>query len=184
MDAKRWQDAGLLTLRLGVGGTLMAHGVQKLFGWLGGGGIDGTAAMFENMGFRPGRPSAIAAGLGEAGGGLLFLLGLATPFAGAAVLGTMIPAAAVSKPKGFFAQNGGYEYPAMLGVSAAALALSGPGEWSLDARFGHRLNQPWMVVGLLGSMAAATLVLRRRRQALEAQTPPVPEEAVTPEAVT
>ena len=42
----------------------------------------------------------------------------------------MIPAAAVHAPKGFFATGGGYEYPALLGLSAAALALAGPGDWS------------------------------------------------------
>ena len=47
------QNAGLLTLRAGVGGVLIAHGVQKLFGWLGGAGLTGTAEAFEQMGFRP-----------------------------------------------------------------------------------------------------------------------------------
>ena len=143
------QNAGLLTLRAGVGGVLIAHGVQKLFGWLGGAGLTGTADAFEQMGFRPGRQSAIAAGLGEAGGGALIVLGLATPAAGAAAAGTMIPAAAVHAPSGFFATGGGYEYPALLGLSAAALALTGPGDWSLDARLGHRLNPPWMAAATL-----------------------------------
>ena len=66
---KTWQEnAGLLTLRAGVGGVLVAHGVQKLFGWLGGHGLTGTGAAFEQMGVEPGRPSALAAGMGEAGG--------------------------------------------------------------------------------------------------------------------
>ena len=68
------QNVGLLTLRAGVGGVLIAHGVQKLFGWLGGAGLTGTADAFEQMGFRPGRQSAVAAGLGEAGGGALIVL--------------------------------------------------------------------------------------------------------------
>jgi putative oxidoreductase len=161
------QNAGLLTLRAGVGGVLIAHGVQKLFGWLGGAGLTGTADAFEQMGFRPGRPSAIAAGLGEAGGGALIVLGLATPAAGAAAAGTMIPAAAVHAPSGFFATGGGYEYPALLGLSAAALALTGPGDWSLDARLGHRLNPPWMAAAtLLASAGASTLVLQHRRKVL------------------
>ena len=140
-----WQEnAGLFALRAGVGGVLVAHGVQKLFGWLGGHGLAGTGAAFEQMGFQPGRQAAFAAGLGEAGGGVLIALGLATPAAGAAAAGTMIPATAVHAPRGFFATGGGYEYPALLGVSAAALTLMGPGDWSLDARLDHRLNRPWM----------------------------------------
>ena len=105
------QNVGLLTLRAGVGGVLIAHGVQKLFGWLGGAGLTGTAAAFEQMGSRPGRQSAVAAGLGEAGGGALIVLGLFTPAAGAAAAGTIIPAAAVHAPSGFFATGGGYAYP-------------------------------------------------------------------------
>ena len=173
--SKSWQEnAGLLALRAGVGGVLVAHGVQKLFGWLGGHGLKATAAAFEQMGFRPGRQSALAAGLGETGGGLLIALGLASPAAGAAAVGTMIPAAAVHAPSGFFATRGGYEYPALLGVSAAALTLIGPGDWSIDARLNHRLNRPWMVAAtLLASSAASIAIVQRRRQAL-AQAAPQP----------
>ncbi|MGW3315954.1 DoxX family membrane protein, partial [Streptomyces fungicidicus] len=77
------RDLGLLLLRLGTGGVLAAHGAQKLFGWFGGGGIEGTGQFMESIGYTPGRTSATAAGLAEAGGGLLLALGLATPAAGA-----------------------------------------------------------------------------------------------------
>ncbi|MGW0834480.1 DoxX family membrane protein, partial [Streptomyces prunicolor] len=73
------QDLGLLLLRLGTGGVLAAHGAQKLFGWFGGGGIEGTGAAMEAMGYAPGKQSAVMAGLAEAGGGALLALGLATP---------------------------------------------------------------------------------------------------------
>jgi len=60
---KRWQEnAGLLALRAGIGGVLVAHGVQKLFGSLGGQGLEGTGTAFEQMGFAPGRQSALADG--------------------------------------------------------------------------------------------------------------------------
>ena len=163
------QNAGLLVLRAGVGGVLVAHGAQKLFGWFGGHGIRGTGAAFEQMGFRPGRASAVAAGLGEAGGGALIALGLATPAAGAAAVGTMIPAATVHAPAGFFASGGGYEYPALLAVSSAALSLTGPGDWSVAAVLGQRLNRPWIsAAALLASSVASALVVRRRRAALAA----------------
>ena len=162
--SKTWQEnAGLLALRAGVGGVLVAHGVQKLFGWLGGHGLAGTGAAFEQMGFQPGRQAALAAGLGEAGGGVLIALGLATPAAGAAAAGTMIPATAVHAPSGFFATGGGYEYPALLGVSAAALTLMGPGDWSLDARLDHRLNRPWMAAAAIIASSAVSLAIVQRR---------------------
>ncbi|WP_043448398.1 DoxX family membrane protein, partial [Streptomyces nodosus] len=57
------RDVGLLLIRLGIGGVLAAHGTQKLFGWFGGGGIEGTGRFMESVGYRPGRASATAAGL-------------------------------------------------------------------------------------------------------------------------
>jgi putative oxidoreductase len=164
------QNTGLLTLRLGVGGVLFAHGTQKLLGWFGGPGLEGMAAAFEQMGFRPGRQSVLAAGLSETGGGSLLAMGLATPVAGSVAAGTMIAASSVHAPNGFFAAQGGYELPALLGMSAAALSFTGPGDWSLDAALGNRLNRPWMAVaGLLLSSAGSAFVVWRRRQALASQ---------------
>ncbi|KOG87775.1 RpiR family transcriptional regulator, partial [Streptomyces varsoviensis] len=83
------KDLGLLALRAGAGGVLFAHGAQKLFGWFGGPGLEATGGAMEQMGFTPGKQSALAAGAGEAGGGALLALGLATPAAGAAAAGAM-----------------------------------------------------------------------------------------------
>ncbi|MFB6619203.1 DoxX family protein [Streptomyces sp. NPDC085524] len=167
------KDLGLLALRLAAGGVLIAHGTQKLFGWFGGGGIDGTAQAMEHMGFTPGRQSAIAAGLGEAGGGALLALGLATPAAGAAAAGAMAGAVSVHAPAGFFAQGGGFEYPAFLGSVAACLGVTGPGRLSLDHVSGHRLDRPAVILVAFGlSAAAATVVVRRRIAAMEAPAGP------------
>lgn len=160
-------DTGLLVLRVGVGGVLAAHGAQKLFGWFGGRGLSGTAAGFEAMGFRPGRLHAIAAGLGETAGGGLLAAGLATPLAGAAAAGTMAVAASTHGPNGFFAAKGGWEYPAVLGIAAGSLAMTGPGAYSLDRPFGSRLNRPWLgaLVGAL-SLGGAVAIIRRRQAAV------------------
>ena len=163
------RDIGLLAIRVGVGGTLFAHGAQKLFGWFGGGGLEGTATMFDKIGFKPGKANAVAAGLGEAGGGALIALGFATPAAGAAVAGTMGVAASMHADNGFFAQGGGLEYPAVLGLVAGALALTGPGELSLDAVTSHGLNRSWMrTVALAAVPPAIAATVFRRRQALKA----------------
>lgn len=163
------RDVGLLLLRLGVGGALAVHGAQKLFGWFGGGGIEGTGQFMESVGYVPGKPSAVAAGLAEAGGGTLLALGLATPAAGAAAAGAMTGASAVLAPGGFFAQQGGLEHPAALGLTATALAITGPGRLSLDHALGDALNRPWMVPAALCATAAvtATVVTTRNRRVRE-----------------
>ena len=157
------KDLGLLALRLATGGVLVAHGTQKLFGWFGGGGLDATAQAMEHMGFTPGRQSALAAGAGEAGGGALLVLGLATPAAGAAAAGTMVGAISVHRPNGFFAMGGGYEYPAFLGLSAAFLGVTGPGRYSLDHLTRHCFNRTAFVfIAFAASAVAATAVVAGR----------------------
>ncbi|MFB9378931.1 DoxX family protein [Kineococcus gynurae] len=164
------RDLGLLALRLGVGGTLVAHGAQKLFGVFGGGGLEGTAGAMHAMGFRPGKQNAVLAGLSETGGGVLLALGLATPVGGAASAAAMSAAATVHAPNGFFATSGGYEYPAVLGLASTALAVSGPGRYSLDAALGGRLTRPWLAaVALSAAAAGAAWTIRQRQQAVAAE---------------
>ncbi|WP_030253581.1 DoxX family protein [Streptomyces violens] len=122
---------GLLLLRLAVGLTMAAHGSQKLFGWFGGPGLDGTGQFFTMSGYPSGKAMAVVAGLTETFGGLGLALGLLTPLAGAAVLGTMVNALAVKWGGGFFAPKG-IEYELLLTVAAAALTLTGPGRWAVD----------------------------------------------------
>lgn len=159
------RDLGLLLLRLGTGGVLAAHGTQKLFGWFGGGGIEGTGKFMESVGYTPGKASAIASGVAETGGGALLALGLATPGAGAAAAGGMAGAAAVHAPNGFFNAEGGYEYAASLCLAAAGLAISGPGRLSLDHALRHVADRGWMVpVALAGTAAATALIVGARNQ--------------------
>ncbi|BFO18742.1 DoxX family membrane protein [Streptomyces sp. KM77-8] len=174
-------DLGLLLLRLGTGGVLAAHGAQKLFGWFGGGGIEGTGQFMESLGYVPGPASATAAGLAEAGGGVLLALGLATPAAGAAAAGAMAGASAVHAPNGFFNQEGGFEYAASLGLTAAGLAVTGPGRLSLDHVLGHAANRSWMVPVAFAATAAATTMavgarVRRLRKAREGEQEALFEE--------
>jgi putative oxidoreductase len=170
MACRARTDLGLLALRLGTGGVLIAHGTQKLFGWFGGHGLQSAAKGMDAMGFRPGLPNAVAAGLGEAGGGLLLALGAATPVGGAAAVGAMSAAVEVHRPSGFFNSGGGFEFPALLGLVAASLGLSGPGRISFDHATGNRLNSTATVVGAFAvSTLAAITVLQRRRQAIAQQ---------------
>lgn len=176
---------GLLILRIVVGALLIGHGTQKLLGWFGGHGIAGTAGFFSSIGFRPGRLNAFAAGASEAGGGLLLALGLITPLAAAAVLGTMVVAASVHFPK-FWVTDGGFEYPFMLGTVAVALGFTGPGRLSLDNAFGldaFHGGWGWLTVTL--GLGAGLAMLVRRRSVLAADQSDVKlldQEAAVPVA--
>lgn len=156
----RAHDAGLLVLRLVVGLTMAAHGSQKLFGWFGGDGLAGTGAFFKSAGYPAGKAMAVVAGLCETLGGLGLAVGLLTPLAGAAVVGTMINAFAVKSGGGFFAPQG-FEYDLMLLLSAAGLTLTGPGRFAVDRALPvlsrHRLS--YGAGGVLLSVVVAGVVL-------------------------
>jgi putative oxidoreductase len=157
--------------RVALGGVLIAHGSQKLFGWFGGGGVEGTSKGMHAMGFRPAKPSAVLAGVGEAGAGLALALGLATPAAGAAAATTMGVAASVHAPNGFFATEGGFEYPAVLGLAAASFTIGGSGPLSVDALTDHVLDRPWMRATALAVIPTAIAIqIYRRRKALASDT--------------
>lgn len=117
-------------LRVGVGVGFMAHGAQKLFGWFGGYGLEGTGQFFEDqLQMAPGKRNATAAGVNEFGGGALLASGLATPIATTALTSTMVTAIwKVHKDKGYFAQDGGWELNALLIAALLAVAEeeSGP----------------------------------------------------------
>jgi putative oxidoreductase len=165
-------DFGLLLLRLVVGLTLAAHGAQKLFGWFGGPGIEGTAGGMESLGFVPGKRAAVMAGLAETVAGMLLAAGAATPFAAAILVGVMLVAiVSVHLEHGFFVTGGGYEYPLVLGVSAATLAFTGPGRLSVDAWFGiHSAGMLWGTGALLVGIFGATVQLASRGRTATAHT--------------
>ncbi len=153
---------------------MAAHGAQKIFGWFGGHGLNGTGGFFEGLGFRPGVAFAAAAGLSELGGGILLMLGLFTPFGAAAVLGAMLVALSVHLKNGFFALVNGIELPFLYAVTALGVALTGAGAFSLDALFGLTfLSQPYLVDGTVALAvigAAVTVVLRRQAQGASSAT--------------
>lgn len=149
-------DLGLLVLRVLVGVPFSLHGMQKLFGWFDGGGLDGTAKWFRSLGFGDGRTAAVMAGGSEIVGGLGLAVGLLTPLAAAAMMGTMTTAAFVNNhDNGFWSVDKGWELNGYLVVIAASLAITGAGAYSLDHVLGlaQRLPLGGPVVGLLAVLA-------------------------------
>jgi putative oxidoreductase len=158
-------DAGLLLMRVVLGAIMAAHGAQKLFGWFGGHGLAGTGSWLESMGLKPARVFAAVNGLAEFGGGALLVLGLLTPLGAAAVAGVMFVAiATVHWRNGFFNTGGGYEFNLLIVAAALALAITGPGDISIDHLAGWTLaGLAWGLTVLAVSAAAAGSVLAMRK---------------------
>lgn len=140
-----------LVLRVPVGLILAAHGAQKLFGWFGGYGLEGTGQWMASIGLEPGVPMALLAGSAEFFGGLALVLGLLTRPAALVSAFTMLVAMfTVHIGNGLFMSNNGYEYALSLFAVTLALSLQGAGRFALDnlllARFADtRAGQPAVV---------------------------------------
>jgi len=156
---------GLLILRLVVGLTMAAHGTQKLFGWFGGYGLQGTGGFLEKLGFFPGRRNALFAGLAEFGGGVLLALGFATPLAATLIISVMFVATVtVHLKNGFFNHAQGYEFPLTLAAVALSVAIIGAGPISVDGALHLRdAGTVWGLGALLAGVIGGAIQLAGRR---------------------
>jgi putative oxidoreductase len=144
-------DAASFLLRVVFGLFLAYHGWNKVFG---GNGLRGTASWFGSIGMRWPMLQARAAAGTEMGAGVLFAAGLLTPFAASGMVAVMLVAIVVAHWKvGFFIflPDQGWEYCASIAVVAVAVAVLGPGRWSLDHAVGIHLD------GWSGGLIAAGL---------------------------
>jgi len=131
-----------LPLRAGAGVIFMAHGAQKLFGWFGGYGLEGTAGWMASIGLEPGLLMAAMAGGAEFFGGLLLVLGLLVRPAALVLAVTMIVAiVTVHLQNGLFLSNNGYEFGLALLAVSAGLVFRGAGSLSVDRLLHTRLAQ-------------------------------------------
>jgi putative oxidoreductase len=159
-------EVGLFLVHAVIGTLLAAHGAQKLFGVLGGYGLDGTAGYVEGFGLRPGKLFATAAGGAELVGGLLLAAGLFTPLAALLIAATMLVAARTDHAgKGLWIFNGGSEYVLTVAAVALGLAFNGAGAWSVDAAIGWDVaGLGWGLIASGGALAAAASVLALRHR--------------------
>jgi putative oxidoreductase len=158
---------GLLFLRVVVGLVFFAHGAQKLLGWWGGPGLQGTKGWLASMGFRMPGPLALTVALSESSG-LLFALGFLTPIAALLMASSMVVAiGSVHWRRGFWNTGQGYEFNLVLLAVPVALAATGPGRYSVDHALGwsDNLSGPiWGVAVLAVAVVGALFVLTVMRE--------------------
>lgn len=131
-----------LTLRIPVGIIFIAHGAQKLFGWFGGYGLEGTGQWMASIGLAPGYLMALLAGSGEFFGGLALIIGLLVrPAAAVLAIAMLVAIFAVHIGNGLFMSNNGYEFALALLAVAVSLMLSGAGRASIDAMLSRRVSK-------------------------------------------
>lgn len=137
-------QAGLAAtvLRIPVGIILAAHGAQKLFGWFGGYGLEGTGQWMASIGLEPGYIMALLAGSAEFFGGIALAIGLLTrPAAIVSAFTMLIAIFSVHFTHGLFLSNNGYEYALTLFAASVALGIQGAGRFSLDAYLHHQVER-------------------------------------------
>ena len=152
---------GRLIARVIIGGLFMGHGLQKLLGWFGGPGLEGTTKMMDKLEMQPAKHQAVLASSAETGGGALLVLGFLTPVSAALLTGTMITAIRkVHLPNGLWVMNQGYEYNLALIGALAALIDGGPGKPSLDHALGIECTGAgWTIATLAAGAVGSTLAI-------------------------
>lgn len=125
-------------LRVALGGVMLGHGLQKVFGWFGGPGWHNTIAYFTGTVGIPAWLGAIVI-LIESLGALLLILGLAGRVQAALTAIVMIGAFFVAHvPNGFFMnwygnrQGEGYEFDILYWAMAVVIMINGSGRYSID----------------------------------------------------
>ncbi|MEU1427689.1 DoxX family protein [Nocardia sp. NPDC005746] len=151
-DRRGTLDLGLLLLRLVIGGTFIYHGLQKAFGWFHGPGFDGIKTSMEGGGWKHVDLAAPMLIAGELGGGVLVVIGLATPLAAGALLAVILDAwmwkQGMVPGFQYSAKTNSVEIDSILVGLTTALILTGPGRYSIDR------NRAWSTRPFLGSLAA------------------------------
>ena len=175
---------GRLLARLFIGGMFIGHGTQKLFGWFGGPGIEGTTGMMGSLGLAPARSNAYAASLSETVGGAAIALGAFTPVAAASLIGTMTTAIrTVHQKNGFWAAGGGYEYNLTIIAALLLIVDGGPGPISVDSVFGiEETGAGVALAALAAGVVGSTVTLAAAKAAHAKANADAPSTPLSPDA--
>lgn len=139
-----------LILRAVLGAVIFGHGAQKLLGWFGGHGFDGTIGFFTGT---LGLPWIVAflVIVGESFGAVGLIAGFLTRFTAASFIVIMLGAIPQHWSQGFFMnwfgqQTGeGFEFHLLVMAMSAALVLIGGGKWSVDGLIARHLDERVLV---------------------------------------
>lgn len=162
---KTLRDVAVLGARLALGGTIAAHGAQKLFGAFDGPGPEKASQMMHSLGFRPGEQYATLASATELASGVLIGLGALGPIGPAMLTSVMLVAIeTVHRPKGYWQSKGGYEMNVMYLSTALLLANHGYGSLSFDELVGlnRKLRPSFAWLAIAGGVTAAIGLLAQR----------------------
>jgi putative oxidoreductase len=130
-----------MLLRVVVGLSLVPHGLRMSMGFFPNSGgpvsnVHDFAKLLDNAGYRPGRLWAWVIVVTELVGGPLLALGLLTrPVAIPIVM--LLALSIWEHRKGFFWNQGGFEYPLLWTAAALYFLANGGGVYSLDAVIGR-----------------------------------------------
>jgi len=152
------QDLGLLVLRVALGVIFVAHGLQKVFGWWGGPGLEGFKDTLTEAGYQHADLLTYIAAGAQIASGVLLVLGLFTPVAAAVALALLVNSllatfTAQRQDGGMFVLGSAAEHLLMLAAAAATIILAGPGRYGFDGGRG------WARRPFIGSFLALVLAI-------------------------
>ena len=135
MNPATFESAGLLVLRLVVGTTFLLHGLDKF------GDLSGWEQFFAAQSIPAPGVMAPLVGATETVGGVMLIVGLATPPVAAALMVDMLVALFTTHiDHGFLVADDGIELVLLLAGAGLTLAHAGPGRYSVDAVSGARVS--------------------------------------------
>jgi putative oxidoreductase len=156
------QDLGLLVLRVALGAWFVSRGLQKAFGWWGGPGLQGFKKELTEAGYQQADLLTYLGAGGQIAAGVLLILGLFTPVAGAVGLALLVSGALAafhSQTQAGLVLGSEAETLLVLAAATAAVVLAGPGRYGFDGGRGWA-RRPFigsfiaLLVGVAGGVAA------------------------------